>query len=75
LLKNVVLNTYPKHCSSTGLSGSTLSIWQPYSVAAANFNYVELSVAVDYELFFAGDKTTGVGAYNGKEKVESESEG
>jgi hypothetical protein len=28
-------------------------------------------MAMDYELFFAGYKTTGVGAYDGKDKVES----
>jgi hypothetical protein len=40
-------------------------------VAAPLCNYYEFSVTVDYELFSVGYKTTGVGTYDGKEKVES----
>jgi hypothetical protein len=44
------------------------------SVTAPIWNYYEFSVAVDYELFFVGCKTTHVGACDGKEKVESKGE-
>lgn len=43
-------------------------------MAAPIWNYYEFSVAVDYELFFVGYKITDVGAYDGKEKVESKDE-